>query len=70
MKSGTITYYVEIPVEIHYHLQPAERQTMDYPGCPEHIIVDIINAPIEDELYSLIGSHSQDIKDACMDDIE
>ena len=68
MKSGTITHYVEIPVTVHYTAYPEEKMTLEYPGCPAHVIVDFIGYPDEPEINAIIDSNASAIKEACEED--
>ena len=68
MKSGTITHYIEIPVDIIYTAHPAERQTMTYPGCPAHVTVDAYDYPDDIKIEQIIDSHASEIREACEDD--
>jgi len=65
MKEGTITHNIKIPIEITYSIHPAEKESLASPGCPEHIIVELINWPADHEMNALIDSHAAEIKEAC-----
>ena len=38
-KSGKFEAWVEIPIDVYYEFQPAERATRHYPGCPASICI-------------------------------
>lgn len=38
--------------EIQYHIYPSERQTRDYPGCPEHVECSAISVVSDGEILS------------------
>lgn len=68
MKTGTITHYIEIPVEVTYSLHPAERQTMTYPGCQEHIEIEDVEYPDELALNQILYKDPDAINEACLED--
>lgn len=70
MKSGRITYYMEVPVEVDYSIHPEEKQTMEYQGCPQHLVVDYIGYPSEETLSGLVDKNAGEIKEACMEAAE
>lgn len=50
MSSHSFTHWIEIPVEVCYEYQPAERMTLTYPGCRESVSVDDVEIPDKDEI--------------------
>jgi len=69
-KSGTITYYIEVPVEVSYTRYPGERATMIYQGYPAHIEVDWIKYPTDSEMAGILEQHAERIREACFEDLE
>jgi len=65
IKSGNITKHIEIPVSVIYSAHPAERKTMEYPGCPAHVTIDFINYPGPDELGAIVDAYADEIREAC-----
>lgn len=70
MKTGQITYYIEIPIEVSYSCHKAERQTMEYPGCEAGITVDFIGYPDDAKLNEIVDKNASEIKEACLEDAE
>ncbi len=55
--------HVEIEVEIDYDYQPAEKQTLEYPGCDEEVIINsviITSGPLKTDLMPYL--HGIDIE--------
>lgn len=69
-KSGTITYYLEIPVEVSYTWYPEERTTRHDPGYPSHIEADYIKYPTHSEMGEMLDKHAERIREACFEDLE
>ena len=70
MKTGTITYYIEIPVTIGYSCYPAEERTKHYPGCDAGCTVDYYGFPSENEISKMVDKDADSIKEACAEDAE
>lgn len=68
MKSGTITYYMKIPIKVIYSAHRAERPSLEYEGCPAHVTVDCVSVPKELEIYELLQKQADEIKEACLED--
>ena len=64
MKKGTITYYIEIPVEVSYTWYPKE------PWWPECIELDYIKYPTHSEMGGILDKHAERIREACFEDLE
>ena len=69
MKSGKITYYLYLPVTIYYTPRRAERQTLEYPGCPASIEVTKIEPPTQADIDEAIEIEELDIETACWEDV-
>jgi len=70
MKTGKITYYIEIPITVDYSASPAEPMTPTYPGCQAELSVDFISIPNEEKINKIIDKEADQIKMACWEDIE
>ncbi len=64
MPSGTITYWLEIPVKIRWHIEPADPSV----GLPEYVFVDIPEHPPAHEIDALVKEHADKIETACRED--
>ena len=69
-KSGTITHYIEIPVEVSYTWYPEERMTRHDPGYPAHIEIDRMKYPTDSEMVGILEQHAERIRVACFEDLE
>jgi len=59
--------HLEVPFWIDYEYHPAERMTLEYPGCDEHIIVNDIE--IADDLKEYISDqYAGEISEECLED--
>ena len=67
MKHGTITYYIEIPVQVDYHIYPAEKANRDYPGCPESIEYET-TPPTPEQIKKIILDDADGIEADCWED--
>ena len=65
MKTRSITKHIEIPVSVIYTIHPAERQTMEYLGCPAHVEIDAIDYPGPIELGAIVDAYANEIRAAC-----
>lgn len=70
MKSGKITHYIEIPIEIEYTWYPEERMTQTYPGCHAHIQIDEIKVATEKEIAEALIKECDSINMACWENLE
>ena len=70
MKDGILETTIKIPIEIHYSVCPAEQSTMEYEGCPEHIVIDIVNWPANSKISDLIGKDAERIKKEIDEDLK
>ena len=70
MKTGKITYYIEIPVTVDYSATPAEPMTPTYPGCQPDLSVDFYSYPNEAHIGELMDAEADQIKMACWEDLE
>jgi len=68
MKSGKITYYIEIPIEVHYTCYKAERQTKDYPGSDAHCVVYCYGYPNNTAMQNIVDKEADKIKELCVQD--
>ena len=70
MKSGTVEFWIEVPLQINYSPYKAERQTRTYPGCSAGIMVNYIKKPGEIKFNEIISKHTDEIKKACEEDLK
>ena len=49
-RSGVYETEITVPIKIFYTAYSAEKMTMTYPGCPEHIEVEHIEYDVPAEI--------------------
>ena len=70
MKTGRITHYIEVGIEVDYSVYPEDRATLTYPGCPAHIEIDEIHYPSRGTIDEIIEKELDSIELACWEDLK
>ncbi|MHC4748412.1 MAG: hypothetical protein ACYTFW_00925 [Planctomycetota bacterium] len=60
MTEQEFTTHVEVPIRVYFDVQPEEKATQTYPGCPANIEINDIIFELNDNTYA---THVQAIKD-------
>ncbi len=70
MKSGTVEFWIEVPIQIHYTPRPGERRTWEHPGHPVEFEIDHIEFPDGKKFNEIISKHTDEIKATCEEDLK
>ena len=68
-KSRTMTYWLEIPVKVHFTVNEAEKMTLTYPGCDRHIEIDELVIPPHYEIQKLLPDDDR-MAELCWEDLK
>jgi hypothetical protein len=59
---------LKVPFWYDYEHHPKERQTLEYPGCDEHVIVNAVEIPDDLEELLLSDEYADDVAEQCLED--
>ena len=65
---GKTTYWLEIPVIVEWTLNPAERQTLTYPGCAATLEFEAVTHPTDKEISAIIDDEMEQIEAVCWEE--
>jgi hypothetical protein len=52
MTEQEFTTHVEVPIRVYFDVQPEEKATQTYPGCPANIEINDIIFELNDNTYA------------------
>ena len=66
MPKCLVSLNVQFWYDYEYH--PAEKSTMTYPGCREHIIANDVEIPEDLYDYLMSNEFAADVEEQCLED--